>query len=125
METKFLFVPVGEKQNEKGQNFFYCPKTRKIFGPLADLIVEEHLKHILECACFALLSRTEGSRIIIKFERTQNLHQMCHIEVKYENPSNLERIEKIVSLYIQNYNNGNTLVELPKQFYKPQGTKWL
>ncbi|MEM4152687.1 MAG: hypothetical protein QXK80_01015 [Candidatus Pacearchaeota archaeon] len=124
METKFLFVPVGEKQGEKGQNFFYCPRTRKIFGPLADLIVEEHLKHLLECACFTILSKTEGSRIIIKCERTQNLHSLCHIEVKYENPAHLKRIENIIKIYTENYNNGKSIaVELPKKFYKPEGMR--
>lgn len=124
METKFLFVPVGDNQDNKGKSFFYCPKTRKIFGPLISLIVDEHLAHILECSCFNVLSKNEGSKIIIKCERSQNLHSLCTIEIKYENSSHLERLEKIISLYIQNYNNSKLLTtELPKHFYKPKGMK--
>jgi len=118
MEMKFLFLPVGNKTNDKGESFFYCPKTMKNFGTLTELIVEAHLSSHIECHCFNILSRNEGSKLIIECERSHQLHSVCTLKVYYENPRHLERINKIIELYTKSYNNGK-IPELPKKFDIP------
>ncbi|MGB9708135.1 MAG: hypothetical protein ACPLXC_02295 [Candidatus Pacearchaeota archaeon] len=124
MEMKFMFVPVGDKQDDQGKSFFYCPKTRRIFGPLQELIVELHQKPYIECHCFNILSKQEDSKLIIEYERSnQNMHSMCTLKIYYKNLAHLGKLEKIINLYIENYNKGKSVsVKLPK-FQKPAGMK--
>ncbi len=115
-----IMVPVGMRENkETGKMEFYCPRTEKIFGELVKLTIPNHLEGKLKCACFVYLSRKEGSKLMLEFERNKSLPSICNIGINYDKIAYLKAMENEIEKYKKEYNNGEKS-EIPKQFYKPE-----